>query len=175
MVEGRLHSESHLDLAHVIETEFGPTLQDAGIEIVIVDNDRKVHSKTTREAFAKFGIRVWPGAGIVGDRKMIADFTGKTVDDLGGFPVNSPDCMPLDQSVNNTWKNNEGGLYSTFRKRKPSRQTNGRFINDMLKTWDELSQDAIRNAIDLQPKVMQAIINAKGGPTSYMNSGFAKS
>ena len=41
---------------------------------------------------------------------MIAEFTGKIVDDLGGFPVNSPDFMPLDQSVNNTWKNNEGGL-----------------------------------------------------------------
>ena len=106
---------------------------------------------------------------------MIAEFTGKTVDDLGGFPVNSPDCMPLDQSVNNTWKNNEGGLYSTFRKRKPSRKTNGGFINDMLKTKDEVSQDAIRNAIDLQPKIMRAIIDAKGGPTSYMNSGFAKS
>ena len=45
----------------------------------------------------------------------------------------------------------------------------------MIKTWEELSQDAIRNAIDLQPKIMQAIIDAKGGATSYMNSGFAKS
>ena len=44
----------------------------------------------------------------------------------------------------------------------------------MKKTWENLSQDAIRNAIEIQPKVMQAIINAGGGPTSYMNSGFAK-
>ena len=103
-----------MSFAYVIETEFGPTLQDAGVEIVIVDNDRKTHSKTTREAFAKFGIKVWPGAGVVGDRKMIAEFTGKTVDDLGGFAVNPPDCMSLDQSVNNTWKNNEGGYILHF-------------------------------------------------------------
>ena len=87
-------------------------------------------------------------------------------EDLGGFPVNSPDCMVLDQSVNNTWKNNPGGLYSTFGQRKPSRKTNGGFINDMKKTWDNLSQAAIQNAIDLQPKIMQAIIAAEGGRTS---------
>ena len=88
--------------------------------------------------------------------------------------MNSPDCMVLDQSVNNTWKNNPGGLYSTFGERKPSRKTNGGFINDMKTTWDNLSQAAIQNAIDLQPKIMQAIIAAEGGRTSYMNSGFAK-
>ena len=37
----------------------GALLQEAGVEIVIVDNDRKAHSKTTRETFAKFGIQVW--------------------------------------------------------------------------------------------------------------------
>ena len=38
----------------------------------------------------------------------------------------------------------------------------------MEKTWDNLSQDAIRNAIDLQPKIMEAIIAAEGGRTLYM-------
>ncbi len=89
--------------------------------------------------------------------------------------MNSPDCMVLDQNVNNTWENNPGGLYSTYRERKPSRKTNGGFINDMEKTWENLSQDAIRNAIDLQPKIMEAIIVAEGGRTSYMSSGVAKS
>ena len=132
-------------------------------------------SKTARDAFAQFGIKVWPGAGVVGDRKLISEFTGKSVDEQGGFPVNSPDCMVLDQSVNNTWKSNPGGLYSTYRERKPSRKTNGGFINDMEKTWENLSQDAIRNAIDLQPKIMEAIIAAEGGRTSYTSSGVAKS
>ncbi len=45
----------------------------------------------------------------------------------------------------------------------------------MEKTWENLSQDAIRNAIDLQPKIMEAIIAAEGGRTSYMSSGVAKS
>ncbi len=41
---------------------------------------------------------------------------------------------------------------------------------DMEKTWENLSQDAIRNAIDLQPKIMEAIIAAEGGRTSCMSS-----
>ena len=45
----------------------------------------------------------------------------------------------------------------------------------MKKTWDNLSQEAIQNAIDLQPEIMRAIVAAEGGQTSYMNSGFAKS
>ena len=75
------------------------------------------------------------------------------------------------QSVNNTWKNTDGGLYSTYRKRKPSRRTIGGFVNDIKSTWEGLDQQAIQNAIDLQPRVMQAVIDAKGGPTKYMSSG----
>ena len=97
----------------------------------------------------------------------------KDESELGGFPVNSPDCMVQDQSVNNSWKNLAGGLYSTFQKRKPSRQTIGGFINDINSTWEQLSQEKIQNAIDLQPKIMEAIIAADGGHTNYMSSGSA--
>ena len=92
---------------------------------------------------------------------------------LGGFPVNFPDCMAKDQSVNNSWKNLADGLYDTFRKRKPSRKTTGGFINDVKSSFENLSQDKIRNAIDVQPKVIRAIIEANGGHTKYMNSGAA--
>ena len=87
--------------------------------------------------------------------------------------MNSPDYMTNDQSVNNTWKNLVGGLYDTFRKRKPSRRTTGGFINDVNSSFENLSQDKIRNAIDLQPKVMQAVVEANGGHTKYMSSGAA--
>ena len=36
----------------MIETEFGPILQDADVETVIADNDRNTQCKITREAFA---------------------------------------------------------------------------------------------------------------------------
>ena len=93
--------------------------------------------------------------------------------ELGGFPVNSPDCMVNDQSVNHSWKTLAGRLYSTFQKRKPSRQTIGGFINDIKSTWENLSQEKIQNAIDLQPKIMEAIIAADGGHTNYMSNGSA--
>ena len=57
------------ELSYVVEEEFGQTLQDAGVETVIVDNDRKAHCKIVRDSWAKFGIKVWPGAEIVGDLK----------------------------------------------------------------------------------------------------------
>ena len=157
------------ELAYVVNEKFGQLLQESGVTTVIVDNDRKAHSKMVRDAWAKFGIKVWPGAGIVGDRTLISEFTGEDEEKLGGFPVNSPDCMVNDQSVNNTWKNLIGGLYDTFNKRKPSRKTNGGFINDINSSFENLSQEKIQNAIDLQPKIMQAIIKANGGHTNYMS------
>ena len=63
-----------------------------------------------RDAWAKFGISVWPGAGIVGDRTLISQFTGEDEEKLGGFPVNSSDCMGNDQSVNKSWKKLLGGF-----------------------------------------------------------------
>ena len=70
------------------------------------------------------------GAGKVTDRTLIVEFTNEDVEEIDGFPVNSPDCMVQDQSVNNTCRNLAGGLCNTFNKRKPSRQTMDGFMND---------------------------------------------
>ena len=142
-------------------------LQDARVETVIVDNDRKAHSKIVRDAWARFGIKVWPMAGVGGDRTLISELTGESAENLGGFPVNSPDCMTNDQSVNNSWKNLAGGLYDTSNKRKPSRKTNGGFINNIKSSFENLSQEKIQAAIDLQPKIMEATIAADGSHTNY--------
>ena len=123
------------------------------------------------DAWAEYDIKVWPGAGQVYDRTLISDFTGESGEKLGGYPVNSPDAMIQDQSVNNTWKNLVGGLYDTFNKRKPSRQTMGGFMNDIHSSFENLRQEKIQNAIDIQPKIMEAIIAAQGGHTTYMSNG----
>ena len=107
------------------------------------------------------------------DRTNIMDFTDLEQDDQGGFPVNSPDCQVLDQSVNNTWKNLKGGLNDKFQKRKPSRRTNGGFVNDVLSSWEEMKIEHIRNAIDTQKEVMLEIIEKQGGPTSFLSSNTA--
>ena len=120
--------------------------------------------------WARFGIKAWSGAGAVGDCTLISEFTGEAAENLGGFPVNSPDCMTNDQSVNNSWKNLAGGLYDTFNKRKHSRKTNGGFINNIKSSFENLSQEKIQAAIDLQPKIMEAIIAADGGHTNYYMS-----
>ena len=133
----------------------------------------QILSECVVAARAKYGIQVWPGAGKVKDRTTITDFTDNTLEDEGGFPVNSPDCMVLDQSVNHTWKNLKGGLNDKFQKRKPSRRTNGGFVNDVLSSWAEMKIEHIRNAIDAQKEVMLEIIEKQGGPTSFLSSNVA--
>ena len=94
---------------------------------------------------------------------------------MGAFPVDSPDCMVLDQSINNTWKNLKyGDLNEKFPKRKPSRRTSGGFINDVHSSWDEMKIDHIRNAIDARRNVMLQIIEKKWGPTTFLASNAAK-
>ena len=101
------------------------------------------------------------------DRTTISDFTDLEQEDQGGFPVNSPDCQVLDQSVNNTWKNLKGGLNEKFQKRKPSRRTNGGFVNDVYSSWQEMKIEHIRNAIDTQKHVMLEIIEKQGGQLRF--------
>ena len=84
--------------------------------------------------------------------------------------------MVLDQSINNTWKNlKHGGLNEKFQKRKPSRQANGDFINDVYSSWDEMKIQHIRSAIDAQRKVMLQIIEKNGRSTTFLASNAAKS
>ena len=123
---------------------------------------------------AKFAIKAWPGSCKVKDRTLIAEYTVEDAHGLENFPVNSLGFMVQDPSVNNSWKNIAGGLYDTFNKRKPSRQTLGGFMNDIQSSFENLSQEKIQNAIDIQPKVMEAIIVADGGHTTYMSNGSAK-
>ena len=100
----------------------------------------------------------------------IVVFTDEDAEEIDGFPVNSPDCMVQDQSVNNTCKNLAGGLCNTFNKRKPSRQTMAGFMNDTQSSFQNLSQEKIQDETDTQPKVMHAIIDADVGHTTYMIS-----
>ena len=99
------------ELGGVVQKEFGELLQDVGVKTVWQWLE-----------WAKVGIDVWSGAGVVGDRGLISEFTGEDAAKLGGFSVNSPDCMVLDESVNNNWKNLAGDLNDMFQKRKPSRK-----------------------------------------------------
>ena len=100
-------------------------------------------------------------------------FTDLEQEDQGGLPVNSPNCMVLDQSVNHTWKNLKSGLDEKFQKRKPSRRTNGGFVNDVLSSLEDLKIEYIRNAINIQKEVMLEIIEKQGGPTTFLSSNTA--
>ena len=81
--------------------------------------------------------------------------------------------MVLDQSVNHTWKNLKGGINEKFQKQKPSRRTNGCFVNDVLSSWVEMKIEHIQNAIDIQKGIMLEIIEKQGEPTTFLSSDTA--
>ena len=131
-------------VAKVVEEEFGPIFQAAGCKIIFGDNDKKLHSVVTElfcESIFELSVSKMLGqsSALVADRKNIVEKIDLDLDYCGGFPVNSPDCMVLDQSVDNTWKNLEyGGFNKKFQARKPSRRTNGGFINNVHSSWNEM-------------------------------------
>ena len=45
----------------------------------------------------------------------------------------------------------------------------GGFMNHIQASFENLSQEKIQNAIDIQPKVMEAIIVSDGCHTTYIN------
>ena len=47
-------------------------------------------------------------------------------------------------------------------------------MNDIQASFENLSQKKIQNAIDIQPKVMEAIIVANGDHTIYMSDASEK-
>ena len=91
-----------------IVTTLGPQMRAAGVKWIFTDNDSKLHQQQVSDAWAQFGIRLWPGAcKRCWDRRR------------GGFPVYYPEFMPLDRTIHNRWKNGKnGGLYSLWKSRK---------------------------------------------------------
>ena len=66
------------------------------------------------------------------------------------------------------------GLNEKFQKRKPSRRTNGGFVNDVHSSWDEMKIEHVRNAIDTQRGVMLQMLEKQGGPTTFLSSNASK-
>ena len=140
---------------------------------MVVDNNWKAHSKTVRDAWAKSGIAVWPGAGIVGDRAL-----GFLIS-LIKMKVNLVDFSLIRLIA---WCKIKvliirGKILLVDFVHFSETQafaTDYRWIYQRHKlTWEDLSQEKIQNVMNLQPKIMQAILAADGGHTNYMSSGSA--
>jgi len=135
-----------------IHETLGPAMQELGIKWVYADNDNKLHQKQVIDAWQEYGIKVHPGAG-----KRCWDRAE------GGFPVDYPELMPLDRSIHHKWKNaKNGGLYSIWNKRKPSRRNAGAFMNDIKKSWSSIPQIVYQNAIEGTRKVIQKCHDNRG-------------
>ena len=46
------------ELGYVAKGEFGEIIWETGVEIAVVDNDRKAHSRIVRNEWPKFEIKV---------------------------------------------------------------------------------------------------------------------
>ena len=113
--------------------------------------------KMVKEAWARWGIELWPAGG-----KSAWDRA------IGGYPVDHPELNPLDQSVHASWKTRRGGLYDRWRSRKKSRRTPGGFYNEVTNSWSDMPLHLIRNAIDVQRDIIREAYRIKGKRTSYL-------
>ena len=79
------------------------------------------------------------------------------------FPVDYSELMPLDKSIHHKWKNSKnGGLYSVWNSRKPSRRNVGVFLNDVKTSWSSIPQPIYQNAIEgCRKSSKNATINAE--------------
>ena len=110
-----------------------------------------------KEAWARWGIELWPAGG-----KSAWDRA------IGEYPVDRPDLNPLDQSIHASWKTRRGGLYDRWRSRKESRRTPGGFYNEVTNSWSDMPQHLIHNAIDAQRDIIREAHQIKGKRTSYL-------
>jgi len=139
-------------VVEAIEMTLGPAMQEDGIKWVFADNDCKLHQKQVKDAWAKFGIKLYPGAGQRCWDKV-----------EGSFPVDFPILMPLDRTIHHRWKNSKNGdLYSKFNARKSERKTTGGFINDTYNTWEDIPQETFQNSIQGCRKIYKTCYNNRG-------------
>ena len=90
----KLESGVSLELINAFE-QVVPFLQDSWIKHITADSDYKLHSEETTTFLKKdLAISVWSSAA----KKTWGRFES-------GYPVNSPDVMVGDQSVQNDFKN----------------------------------------------------------------------
>jgi len=75
------------------------------------------------------------------------------------WPSNSPDLNPIE----NLWHI----LKANIRKRKHQARTREELIQVVMEEWEKLDMTMVNNLIDSMPRRMQAVIDAKGGPTKY--------
>merc|ERR1712080_198162 len=143
------------EVVKVIRNKFGPFFKRMGVKYVFTDNDKKLQSKAAAEEWKKFGIKLWPGAGEVWNSAK------------GGFPVDRPALMPLDQSVHAAWKTHENGLYDRWNSRDERRKTGGGFLNEIENSWEEMPMSKVRAAIDVQRKIHLEILKCAGKCTKY--------
>ena len=129
--------------------QFIPTLKANGIRVLIGDCDTKLHNKKLAEVFWEHGILLWPGGGRSCGRHPI------------GYPPRSHDCNPCELWFSG-WQNAATKLMK--KKKKQSMLNWKRALEESLKKMKKASWQKL---INTQPKVMNQIIQNKGGPTKY--------
>jgi hypothetical protein len=77
----------------------------------------------------------------------------------GTWPSNSPDLNPIE----NLWH----VLRSNIRKRKRQPRNQKEMIEALQEEWKKLDMNVVSALIDSMPRRLQAVIDAKGGPTHY--------
>ena len=86
--------------------------------------------------------------------------------DENGYPPRSHDCMPCETEFANAFEEAQLDLERRV-KNIGHRRTMKMWKNSVENVWNNRPIQEVRKLIDCQPKIMEAIIDAKGGRTPY--------
>ena len=82
---------------------------------------------------------------------------------INGYPPNSHDCNPL-ETIFARWKER---IYMRLQPNGKTTRTMDNLYKVMNEEWNNIPQSEIQAIINLQPKVMQEIIDKNGDGTKY--------
>ena len=160
--EGKLVTKSHFEhhiinnseVFEVAKETILPFCLKNGIRMVIADNDSKLHHPKLVDYFEEHGVEIYDGAGkTCGAHK-------------NGYPPRSHDCNPIETAFANIYQEAQLDLQRR-EKNAGCRRTMKMWKNALDYTWDNYPTKEFQKLFNRMPKIMEKIIQNKGGRTKY--------
>ena len=171
LVRGRHFEHEKINaqiMRDVFEKKILPWCQENGLELLIMDNDPKLHCKSVVTFMAENGVQIYPGSGknpwvsppVHRDFQFIEDR------EENGYPPRSHDCQPEETEFAQDFELAQEDLERREKNAKHKR-TMHMWKNALEHVWNTRPIEPTQKLIDRMPKVMKAIIETEGGKAKY--------
>ena len=135
-----------------------------------MDNDPKLHSKSSVTFMAENGVQIYPESGenpwVNPPFHDVHVFLIHEDREENGYPPRSHDCQPEETEFAQTFETAKQDL-ERREKNANHKRTMHMWKNALEHVWNTRPIEHTQKLIDRMPKVMEAIIEAEGGKTKY--------